>query len=69
MALQVYLSHNKDSIPSRLPDNVRQVKGIKEAASDGFLLLDGSSVRADAIVFATGAYPCTYSRVGYRVKG
>lgn len=54
LAFQVYLSHNKDPVPSRLPDNVHQVKGIKEASADGFVFLDGTTVRANALIFATG---------------
>ncbi|KAK3913651.1 Flavin-containing monooxygenase FMO GS-OX1 [Frankliniella fusca] len=70
VANTVYLSHNKDPVPSRLPDNVRQVKGIKEATEDGFLLLDGSTVRADAVIFATGyefSFPFLAPECGVRV--
>lgn len=69
VANTVYLSHNQDPIPSRLPENVQEVKGVKEATSDGFVLLDGTSVRADAIIFATGyefSFPFLAAECGIR---
>lgn len=70
VANKVYLSHNRDPVPSRLPDNVHQVKGIQEATEDGFVFLDGTSARADAIIFATGyefTFPFLAPECGVRV--
>ncbi|XP_026289173.2 uncharacterized protein LOC113214118 [Frankliniella occidentalis] len=70
VANNVFLSHNGDLVPSRLPDNVQQVKGIKEATEDGFVLLDGTTVRASAVIFATGyefSFPFLAPECGVRV--
>lgn len=39
---------------SKLPDNIVQVAGVVGANGRELLLSDGSSVKADALLFATG---------------
>jgi len=52
---QVYLSHNNPLIPSKLPANVAQVRGIERCLSpNGFVLTDGSRVQCDSLILATG---------------
>ncbi|XP_071543296.1 uncharacterized protein [Panulirus ornatus] len=55
VAKNVLLSHNLPvQIPSELPANVRQVRGVVAALDNGFVFADGSSAEADVIVYCTG---------------
>jgi NAD(P)H-nitrite reductase large subunit len=42
-----------------LPPNVKQVPGIKSACSEGFTFQDGSTAKADALIYCTGWLPNT----------
>ena len=54
-ASQVYLSHNKPLLQSKLPANLVQVRGIVECITEnGFLLSDGSKIQVDALIYCTG---------------
>ncbi|XP_069936413.1 senecionine N-oxygenase-like [Cherax quadricarinatus] len=54
-AKEVFLSHNQPvPIPSELPHNVRQVRGVVSALRNGFVFGDGSSAEADVILYCTG---------------
>lgn len=58
------LSHNYPvAIPSKLPSNVRQVRGVVSAMEDGFEFGDGSSAQADAILYCTGNTVITNSEI------
>lgn len=49
------MSHNLPvQIPSELPPNVRQVRGVVSAFDNGFDFGDGSSAEADVIMYCTG---------------
>ncbi|KAK8725296.1 hypothetical protein OTU49_010801 [Cherax quadricarinatus] len=55
VAKEVLLSHNHPTpIPSELPPNVRQVRGVESALENGFVFGDGSSAEADVILYCTG---------------
>lgn len=55
VAKEVLLSHNHPvQIPSELPPNVRQVRGIVAAYEDGFVFGDGSQADADVLLYCTG---------------
>lgn len=55
VAKEVLLSHNHPTpIPSELPPNVRQVRGVESALENGFVFVDGSSAEADVILYCTG---------------
>ena len=52
---QVYISHKKSRLVSRLPDNVEQKPGIESLDGPSQItFLDGSSVHADSLMFCTG---------------
>ncbi|KAG0706008.1 Flavin-containing monooxygenase FMO GS-OX-like 8 [Chionoecetes opilio] len=54
-AKEVLLSHNHPvNIPSELPANLRQVRGIVAANEDGFVFGDGSQAEADVVLYCTG---------------
>ena len=55
-AKKVYLSHNLPKKPTRLPDNMTQVGGIKCCVGpSSFSLTDGGTVSdVDTILFCTG---------------
>ncbi|XP_047480707.1 flavin-containing monooxygenase FMO GS-OX5-like isoform X1 [Penaeus chinensis] len=54
-AKEVLLSHNLPvAIPSDLPSNVRQVRGVVAASENGFIFGDGTSAEADIILYCTG---------------
>lgn len=54
-AFQVILSHNHPiQIPSELPANVRQTRGIVAAYENGFIFGDGSQAEADVLIYCTG---------------
>lgn len=54
-AKQVLLSHNGPRIPSKLPDNMTQVSGIKSFRPPStFVLNDNSEVEVDSILMCTG---------------
>ncbi|CAL4065070.1 unnamed protein product, partial [Meganyctiphanes norvegica] len=51
----VFLSHNMPlNIPSELPTNMKQVRGVTEATKNGFMFGDANVTEADAIVLCTG---------------
>lgn len=55
LCFQVLLSHNLPvQIPSELPANVRQVRGIVAAYEDGFVFGDGSQADVDVLLYCTG---------------
>ena len=55
MYFQVILSHNHPlQIPSELPANLRQVRGIVAAYENGVIFGDGSQADVDVILFCTG---------------
>ncbi|XP_059164840.1 uncharacterized protein LOC131947629 [Physella acuta] len=54
VAKQVYLSHNKPTLTTKLPDNLHQKPGIKRVDNSMIEFLDGSSVEADVLMFCTG---------------
>ncbi|MPC17831.1 Flavin-containing monooxygenase FMO GS-OX-like 4 [Portunus trituberculatus] len=55
VAKEVLLSHNHPvQIPSELPPNIRQVRGIVAAYEDGFVFGDGSQADADVLLCCTG---------------
>ncbi|XP_042209897.1 flavin-containing monooxygenase FMO GS-OX5-like isoform X2 [Homarus americanus] len=55
VAKEVLISHNHPvPIPSELPPNVRQVRGVVSATENGFVFGDGSSAEADMILYCTG---------------
>lgn len=59
-AKEVILSHNHPIlIPSELPANVRQARGVVAAYENGFIFKDGSQAEADVIVYCTG-YKLTF---------
>lgn len=52
---QVILSHRLPKpVSSELPSNMRQAAVATAATEDGFILSDGSSVKADIILYCTG---------------
>lgn len=52
---QVILSHRLPKpVSSELPSNMRQVAVATAATEDGFILSDGSSVKAEIILYCTG---------------
>ena len=54
-ASSVYLAHNNPPLPTVLPDNVHQVRGVKECLGDQvFLLNDDTRIEAGVILLATG---------------
>ncbi|XP_058803076.1 uncharacterized protein LOC131671001 isoform X2 [Phymastichus coffea] len=53
-ASMVYLSSRHDKLPSILPENVVQVAGIASANGNELILNDGTRIKADALLFATG---------------
>lgn len=42
------------AVPSELPSNVRQVRGVVAATENGFIFGDGTSAEADVILYCTG---------------
>lgn len=59
-------------LPSILPDNVMQVAQVVGANDGELLLSDGTSVKADALVFATGYlydFPFLDDSTGIFVEG
>ncbi|XP_005103654.1 flavin-containing monooxygenase FMO GS-OX-like 4 [Aplysia californica] len=69
VAKEVYLSHNKQPFPN-MPENLHQRPGIAKLDPEVIHFSDGSSVRADALMYCTG-YHYDYSfvapEVGLRV--
>lgn len=54
-AKEILLSHNLPvPVPSDLPSNVRQVRGVVAASENGFIFGDGTSAEADVILYCTG---------------
>ncbi|XP_042892554.1 flavin-containing monooxygenase FMO GS-OX5-like isoform X3 [Penaeus japonicus] len=54
-AKEILLSHNLPvAVPSELPSNVRQVRGVVAATENGFTFGDGTSAEADVILYCTG---------------
>ena len=53
---KVYICHNNPTMPSPLPGNVEQCRGIVSCiGSHAFTLSDGATIDAvDALVFCTG---------------
>ena len=51
---QVYLSHRKPKLVSKLPENVEQVSGIQSINGNSILLQDGMDLCANALLFCTG---------------
>ena len=54
MVFQIYLSHNKNLLPTKLPDNVEQVSGLKSVSGSCVTLNDGSTLTIDDVIFCTG---------------
>ncbi|XP_043221853.1 flavin-containing monooxygenase FMO GS-OX-like 2 [Amphibalanus amphitrite] len=54
VAKQVYLAHNQPPFPATLPDNMRQTVGIERMDGSEAVLLDGSRVEVDVLMFCTG---------------
>lgn len=54
VAEEVSISHNLQEPLMYVPSNVKQVPGIKSASSEGFTFLDGSTAKADALIYCTG---------------
>ncbi|GLH06437.1 Senecionine N-oxygenase [Gryllus bimaculatus] len=72
VAKQVYLCHNLEPLEYKMPSNIQQVTIIKEATADGFVLEDGSSIKADALLYCTGYkydMPFLNSDCGISVRG
>ncbi|GLH12118.1 Senecionine N-oxygenase [Gryllus bimaculatus] len=72
VAKTVYLSHSLAPIEYKMPSNIQQVTSIKEATADGFILEDGSSIKADALLYCTGYkydLPFLNSECGISVRG
>ncbi|ESP04261.1 hypothetical protein LOTGIDRAFT_223998 [Lottia gigantea] len=53
-AKQVVLSHNKPFLTSPIPANVSQKPGIRSLEKDSVNFRDGSSVKADIVLYCTG---------------
>ncbi|XP_076056880.1 uncharacterized protein LOC143034553 [Oratosquilla oratoria] len=72
VAKEVILSHNYPvPIPSELPPNLKQVRGVVEATEKGFIMADGEKYNADAIVYCTGyeyTFPFLDESCGITVK-
>nr|XP_045624145.1 flavin-containing monooxygenase FMO GS-OX5-like isoform X2 [Procambarus clarkii] len=72
VAKEVILSHNLPTpVPSELPPNVRQVRGVVSALENGFVFGDGSSAEADVIVYCTGytfSFPFLSKECGITVE-
>ncbi|XP_042877642.1 flavin-containing monooxygenase FMO GS-OX-like 4 [Penaeus japonicus] len=72
-AKEVILSHKLPKpVTSPLPPNMRQVAAATAATEDGFVLSDGSSVKADIILYCTGyeyTFPFLDPECGVRVEG
>ena len=56
LSSKVYICHNNPTMPSPLPGNVEQCRGIASCiGSHAFTLSDGATIDAvDALVFCTG---------------
>jgi len=69
---QVYLSHNRPPLSTRLPGNVTQVSGVAECLGPStFLLRDGSKVTATSTILATGyhyTFPFLTPECGVHVR-
>ncbi|XP_076056876.1 uncharacterized protein LOC143034552 isoform X2 [Oratosquilla oratoria] len=72
VAKEVILSHNHPApIPSELPPNLKQMRGVVEATEKGFIMADGQKYNADAIVYCTGyeyTFPFLDESCGITVK-
>ncbi|ROT64463.1 hypothetical protein C7M84_017592 [Penaeus vannamei] len=72
-AKEVILSHRLPKpVSSELPSNMRQAAVATAATEDGFILSDGSSVKADIILYCTGyeyTFPFLDPECGVRVEG
>ncbi|XP_069178110.1 uncharacterized protein [Procambarus clarkii] len=72
VAKEVILSHNLPTpVPSELPPNVRQVRGVVSALENGFVFGDGSSAEADVIMYCTGytfSFPFLSKECGITVE-
>ena len=51
---KIYLSHLYQPIQSPIPDNLKEVPGIKLVKNKRILFTDGQSVEADALMLCTG---------------
>ncbi|XP_050725812.1 uncharacterized protein LOC127003340 isoform X2 [Eriocheir sinensis] len=72
VAKEVILSHNHPiQIPSELPANVRQTRGIVAAHENGFIFGDGSRAEADVLMYCTGyeyTFPFLSEKCGVTVE-
>jgi hypothetical protein len=51
-----------------VPSNVKQVPGIKSASSEGFTFLDGSTAKADALIYCTGRLTLKWKMYAFITK-
>ena len=51
---QVYLAHRRPLLPTPLPSNVYQMKGVKRVLEDGVVLDDDTELKLDALILCTG---------------
>lgn len=72
VAKEVILSHNHPiQIPSELPANVRQTRGIVAAYENGFIFGDGSRAEVDVLMYCTGyeyTFPFLSEKCGVTVE-